>query len=136
MTETSDAVSNLLFENWSLSDPSKDDVFWAKSRIEAVDFAKLGKNHVVACYPLTSTVKSSSFISWQMEETVAVDVLSRDKLKRDAMRGEVYRIIHAFENGVEGYLWIYVSREANIMETPELARVTLHVTCVSWKVKP
>lgn len=130
------AISNLLYENWSLENPSRDSVHWARSRVEAVDFAKLGKNHVIACYELSSTSRSLTFELWQVEETIAVDVLSAKAETRNSMRDEVYRIIHANEHFVEGYVWVRISRESNTMEMPGLARTTIHVVCISWRIKP
>lgn len=136
MTDAVSAISSLLYNNWNLTSPDKNSIYWAKGRFETVDFAKVGKSNIVACYQLMANVKGFTFETWQVEETVAIDILSKESSLRNDMREEVYRIIHANEHAVSGYVWVHIVREANSVESIDLARTTIHVACLSWKTKP
>jgi hypothetical protein len=52
---------------------------------------------------------------------------------REAVKEEIYRIIHLeeFESGLAD---VYVERELNKVEGPDLVRVTLQIACVSFHI--
>jgi len=147
MTDAAGTIMQLLNDNWSLSMPSKADVYWAASKVEAVDFARIGKNYVIACYaPMTvASSKPSTFELWEIEENIVVDVICKVTSTvqqacgtRELMRAEVYRIMHGFETSKDthGFSWVHVKSEGNKSESPDLVRVSLLVTCSSFKAKP
>jgi hypothetical protein len=52
---------------------------------------------------------------------------------REAVKEEIYRIIHLEEFEI-GLADVYVERESNKVEGPDLVRVTLQVACVSFHI--
>jgi hypothetical protein len=143
LTSAPSTISLLLQQNWSLSTPGKDDIYWADTRVETMDFAKVGKNYVVACYSPSSPVASVplSREAFQKTEQVVVDLVVRAVTSindactvRESMRREVYRIIELFQFKIQGVANAYVSREAYKVESSELARLALQVSCVSFDV--
>lgn len=142
MTDAASAIMNLLNTEWSLSSPAKADIYWANSRFEAVDFARVGKNYVVACYaPMAvASVKSVAAGLWQIEQNVMVDIIVRVTSSvdaaveaRESMRGEVYRIIKAKETSSNIFALIQLTREFNKVESPDLVRVSLQVSCLTFQ---
>jgi hypothetical protein len=117
-----------------LESPAKEDIYWAKSRFEAVDFAKVGKNYVVACYAGATSVRSAFIGAMQIDENVNIDILAKVTTSvenavsiREAIRGEIYRIVKENEVSTPGYAWIRVNREFNKVESPDLVRLTIQV---------
>ena len=139
MADAAAILSQHLYDNWTLENPSRDSIYWAKSKVEAIDFAKMGKNYVVACYaPMTAAnVRLEAKNVWIIEENVMVDILVRVVSsvaeaveKREAMRGEVYRILKG--STPSGFEAADVTREFNKNESPDLARLSLQVKLVKF----
>jgi hypothetical protein len=143
MVNTSTLLMQTLQSNWSLSSPGQTDVYWVDAKVEMMDWAKLGKNIVVACYSASGPVQvvPLSREVFQKTEKVIVDVIVRvltsvdDTLRmRESMRAEVYRIIETTQFAIEGVANAFVSREPYKVESSELTRLTVEVTCVSFDV--
>jgi hypothetical protein len=105
MADAAAVLNQHLYDNWSLASPAKDDIYWAKSKVEAVDFTKMAKNYVVACYaPMTAAnVRVEAKDVLLAEQNVMVDILVKvvtsvnDAVNaRENMRNEVYRILEGF----------------------------------------
>jgi hypothetical protein len=139
MADAAEVLCQHLQDNWSLTSPSKADIYWAKSKVEAIDFAKMAKNYVVACYaPMTAAnIRNIAKDVDLVEQNVMVDVLVKvvtsvsDAVSaRENMRGEVYRILKA--SVPSGFQDAYITREFNKVESPDLARLSLQVVMVSF----
>jgi len=137
MTDAAAVLNQHLYDNWSLTSPAKDDIYWAKSKVEAVDFAKIKKNYVVACYaPMTAAnVRVLAKGVLLAEQNVMVDILVKvvtsinDAINaRENMRNEVYRILKA--STPSGFGYADVTREFNKVESPDLTRLSLQVKMV------
>jgi hypothetical protein len=136
--DASEALCQLLHDNWSLESPAKTDVYWAKSKVEAVDFAKVGKNFVVACYaPMTAAnVRLVARDVWLIEQNVMVDIIVKvvtsvgDAVNvRENMRNEIYRILK--QSKPSGFQIVDITREFNKVESPDLVRLSLQAKMVS-----
>jgi hypothetical protein len=143
MVDASSIVMQTLQSNWSLSSPGQTDVYWADAKVEMMDWAKLGKNVVVACYSASGPVQAVPLSRevFQKTERVTVDLIVRvstsvdDALSmRESLRREVYRIIETTQFTIQGIANAYVSRESYKVESGELTRLTAEVTCVSFDV--
>jgi len=138
MADAAVVLNQHLYDNWSLSTPAKTDVYWAKSKVEAIDFTKMTKNFVLACFaPMTAAnVRVEAKDVLLVEQNVMVDILVRvvtsvtDAVTaRENMRGEVYRILKA--STPSGFGYADITREFNKNESPDLARLSLQVKMVS-----
>jgi hypothetical protein len=139
LTDVASVLSQHLYDNWSLSNPSSDDIYWAKSKVEAIDFTKVGKNYVIACYAPISAA-NIRFLTREIrlvEQNVTVDILVRvissvdDAVNmRETIRSEVYRILK--DTVPSGFEYADVVRESNKNESPDLARVSVFVKMVSF----
>jgi hypothetical protein len=143
MVDSSRLVMQTLQNNWSLSSPGQTDVYWVDAKVEMMDWAKLGKNIVVACYSASGPVQAVplSREAFQKTEKVIVDLIVKvsisvdDSLNvRESMRAEVYRIIETSQFTIQGVANAFVSREPYKVESGELTRLTVEVTCVSFDV--
>ena len=143
MTDSSRIVMETLQANWSLSSPSQTDVYWADTKVEAMDWAKLGKNCVVACYSASGPVQAVPLSAevWQKTEQVIVDIIVKvngtiDQANdtRESMRVEVYRIIHSQQFTISGISAAYVSRESYKVESSELTRLAIQISCVIFDI--
>jgi len=137
MADAATVLNQHLYDNWTLQNPSRNDIYWAKSKVEAIDFAKMGKNYVVACYaPMTAAnVRLAAKNVWIVEENVMVDILVRVVSnvaeaveKRETMRDEVYNILKG--STPSGFKAADITREFNKNESPDLVRVSLQVKLV------
>jgi len=137
MADAAAILSQHLYDNWMLENPSKDSIYWAKSKVEAIDFTKMGKNYVVACYaPMTAAnVRLAAKNVWIVEENVMVDILVRVVSsvaeaveKREAIRDEVYSILKG--STPSGFEAADITREFNKNESPDLARLSLQIKLV------
>jgi hypothetical protein len=138
MADAAAILNQHLYDNWSLTSPAKADIYWAKSKVEAVDFTKMAKNYVVACYaPMTAAnIRNIAKGVNLVEQNAMVDILVRvvtsvnDAVNvRENMRNEVYRILK--ESAPSGFGYADVIREFNKAESPDLARLSLQVKMVS-----
>jgi hypothetical protein len=138
MADASTVLNQHLSDNWSLSAPAKTDIYWAKSKVEAIDFTKMAKNYVLACYaPMSAAnVRVEAKDVLLVEQNVMVDILVKvvtsvsDAVNaRENMRGEVYRILKA--STPNGFGYADITREFNKNESPDLARLSLQVKMVS-----
>jgi hypothetical protein len=138
MADAAEVLCQHLQDNWSLSSPSKADIYWAKSKVEAIDFTKMAKNYVVACYaPMTAAnVRVLAKGVLLAEQNVMVDILVKVSTSvssavavRENMRGEVYRILKA--STPSGFGFADITREFNKNESPDLVRLSLQVKMVS-----
>jgi hypothetical protein len=143
MVNASTLIMQTLQSNWSLSSPGQTDVYWVDAKVEMMDWAKLGKNVVVACYSASGPVQAVPLSRevFQKTERVTVDLIVRvstsvdDALNiRENIRAEVYRIIETTQFTIPGVANAFVSRESYKVESGELARLTVEVTCVSFDV--
>jgi hypothetical protein len=137
MADAATVLNQHLYDNWTLTSPAKADIYWAKSKVEAVDFAKIKKNYVLACYaPMTAAnVRVLAKSVLLAEQNVMVDILVKvvtsinDAINaRENMRNEVYRILKASTPSGVGYA--DVTREFNKVESPDLTRLSLQVKMV------
>jgi hypothetical protein len=137
-------ISKLLQENWSLLSPAKTDIYWADTKVEAMDWMKVGKNFVIACYSPSGPVQAVplSREAWQKTEQIMVDILVKVTgtvddacTLRETMRNEVYRITHLVELSTPGYPDVHVQREAYKTESSELARLVIQVSLISFDIK-
>jgi len=138
MVDAAAILNQHLYDNWTLQNPSRDSIYWAKSKVEAIDFTKMGKNYVVACFaPMTAAnVRVAAKNVWIVEENVMVDILVRVVSnvaeaveKREAMRDEVYNILKS--STPSGFEAVDITREFNKNESPDLVRLSLQVRCLS-----
>jgi hypothetical protein len=138
MADAAEVLCQHLQDNWSLTSPSKADIYWAKSKVEAIDFTKMAKNYVVACYaPMTAAnVRVLAKGVLLAEQNVMVDILVKVSTSvssavavRENMRGEVYRILKA--SAPSGFGFADITREFNKNESPDLVRLSLQVKMVS-----
>ncbi len=138
------ATCQLLQQNWSLQSPAASDIYWADTKVEAMDWTKVGKNFVIACYSPSGPVQAVplSREAWQKTEQVMVDILVKVTgtvddacTLRETMRNEVYRIMHKVELSTPGYPDVHVQREAYKTESGELARIVIQVALVSFDIK-
>jgi hypothetical protein len=138
MADAAAVLNQHLYDNWSLTSPAKVDIYWAKSKVEAVDFTKMAKNYVVACYaPMTAAnIRTIAKGVMLVEQNVMVDILVKvvtsvnDAVNaRENMRNEVYRILK--ESTPNGFQIADIIREFNKVESPDLARLSLQVKMVS-----
>ena len=144
MVDSSTLVMQTLQNNWSLSSPGQTDVYWVSAKVEMMDWAKLGKNIVVACYSGSGPVQAVPLSAevWQKTEQVTVDIIVKvgtgtaedANTIRDSMATEVYRIIHSSQFTISGISAVYVSRESFKVESAELSRLALQVSCVSFNI--
>jgi hypothetical protein len=79
--------------------------------------------------------------AWQQVERVMVDVyvkvattLGATKDTREILKQEIYRIVHLKEFKI-GPADVFVERESNKVEGPDLVRVTLQVACVAFHIQ-
>jgi hypothetical protein len=143
MVDTSMLLMQTLQSNWSLGSPGQTDVYWVDAKVEMMDWAKLGKNIVVACYSASGPVQAVPLSRevFQKTEKVIVDLIVRvttsvdDALNvRESMRAEVYRIIETSQFTIQSVANAFVSREPYKVESRELTRLTVEVTLVSFDV--
>jgi hypothetical protein len=136
------AISGLLQSSWSLSNPAKASISWTDTKPETVD-AIGPNNYVVACYNSPGPVSAEPLSRevWQKTEQVTVDIIVKvtgtpeaANTIRDAMATEVYRIIHSGQFTITGVAAAYISKEAYKVESTELSRLALQVSCVSFDV--
>jgi hypothetical protein len=139
MADAAAVLNQHLYDNWALASPAKTDVYWAKSKVEAIDFTKMAKNYVLACYaPMTAAnIRLEAKDVWLVEQNVMVDILVKvvtsvnDAVNmRENMRYEVYRILKQYTPS--GFGFADVTREFNKNESPDLARLSLQVKLVSF----
>jgi hypothetical protein len=141
------AISQLLQASWTLSSPSKTDITWTDTKPETVDGinSALGiNNYLIGCYNSTGPVSAEPLSRevWQKTEQVTVDIIVKvgtntpevTNSTRDAMAGEVYRIIHSGQFMISGISAAYISKETFKVESTELSRLALQVSCVSFNV--
>jgi hypothetical protein len=138
VTEPAQQLSDSLQAAWALDSPAKEEIHWVYTRPETVDFAALNKSIVLACYNPADALKSEAMSreAWMLTESLHVDILVRvtsgydDALStRDAMRTEVYRIIHGLDP-------IYsIVREPFKVESPEAVRLAILVHNLSFHLK-
>jgi len=138
MADAAAVLNQHLYDNWNLASPAKDNIYWAKSKVEAIDFTKMTKNYVIACYaPMTAAnVRVEAKDVLFVEQNVMVDILVKvvtsvtDAVNaRENMRNEVYRILKA--STPSGFGYADITREFNKNESPDLARLSLQVKMVS-----
>jgi len=138
MADAAAVLNQHLYNNWSLASPAKADIYWAKSKVEAIDFTKMAKNFVLACYaPMTAAnIRVEAKGVYVVEQNVMVDILVRvvtsvnDAVNvRENMRNEVYRILKT--STPSGFGYADITREFNKTESPDLARLSLQVKMVS-----
>ena len=139
MADAAAVLNQHLYDNWGLASPAKDNIYWAKSKVEAIDFTKMTKNYVVACHaPMTAAnIRVEAKDVYVVEQNVMVDILVKvvtsvnDAVNvRESMRGEVYRILKT--SVPSGFQDAYITREFNKVESPDLARLSLQVVMVSF----
>jgi hypothetical protein len=138
MADAAVVLNQHLYDNWALASPANTDIYWAKSKVEAIDFTKIGKNYVLACYaPMSAAnVRVEAKDVLFVEQNVMVDILVKvvtsvnDAVNvREDMRGEVYRILKA--STPSGFGYADIIREFNKNESPDLVRLSLQVKMVS-----
>jgi hypothetical protein len=139
MADAAAVLNQHLYDNWALASPAKTDIYWAKSKVEAIDFTKMTKNFVLACFaPMTAAnVRVEAKGVLLVEQNVMVDILVKvvtsvnDAVNmRENMRYEVYRILKG--STPSGFEYADVIREFNKSESPDLARLSLQVKLVSF----
>lgn len=141
--DTAYMISQALQANWSLSSPTVRDILWETTRVDSATFLSAGKSYAVGCYnpPSPTQVQPLSRECWQKVERVMVDIFVKVTSTpaaaadiRESIEAEVYRILHSQEFKI-GPRDVYVERESNKVEGPDLVRSTLQVACVSFDVQ-
>lgn len=137
-SDVAQTVSQLLQAGWTLTSPTKTDIYWGVTRPETVDFLALGKQIVVNCYNPMGDVVVAEPLSrevWKRVESVVVDVIVKAGdmatavSTRESIRNEVYRVIHMSDPS------FWVEKETYKVESPEIVRLTLIVKYISFTVK-
>jgi hypothetical protein len=140
----SGTIKQLLQQQWSLTNPAASDIDWTDTKFDAAGFPGAGKSFVIACYSPTGPVQTEplSREAWKKTEQVIVDIMVKitgspeDACNtRESMRGEVYRIIHASEFTVPGFVDVYPVREPYKVESGEWARLAIQFACVSFDIR-
>lgn len=136
-------ISQALQANWSLSSPAKTDIFWATTRVDSATFLAAGKNYAIGCYNPSSPTQVSPLCRevWEQIERVMVDIFVKVLTTpaaatdvRKSIKDELYKTLHTQEFQI-GPRDVYVERESNKVEGPDLVRLTLQVACKNYDIQ-
>ena len=139
-------ISSLLQAQWSLGSPTAAQILWAITRFDSATFLASSQSYAIGIYNPASptTVIPMCREAWQEIERVHVDILVKvtsnstpaaATVTREAIKLEVYRILHLYQLQITGILDAYVERELNKTEGQDLVRITLQVACVNFHVQ-
>lgn len=138
-------LSSALQQNWTrdVTVPAVGDILWASTRVDSATFLQSGKSYAVCSYNPASptTVNVLSREAWQRVERIMVDVYVKVATTpgaaadlRETLKQEIYRILHLKELKI-GPADVYVERESNKLEGPDLVRITLQTACVDFHIQ-
>lgn len=150
MTDTAQVISAMLQAKWTLLSPTAAQIYWATTRFDAMSFEEVPNAYAIACYnpgnPITSGALTREV--WQMLEDVVIDIIVRlsgmssagsaiqEAIDaREAMKQQVYTIIHQNESAFSGCLDVYPVKEHTKVESPELVRLAIQVRCKSFSIQ-
>jgi len=139
-------ISALLQAQWSLSSPSASQILWAATRVDSALFLAGSQAYAIGAYnPASPTaVDVLSRELWQETERVHVDVYVKvaspatpatATLTREAIKNEVYRILHLNQLTITGIKEAFIERELNKVEGTDLVRITLQIACVNFHIQ-
>ena len=140
------AISALLQAQWSLSNPTAAQIAWMITRVDSATFLSASQSCAIGIYNPASptTVIPMCREAWQEIERVHVDILVKvaststpaaATVTREALKLEVYRILHLFQLRITGIQDVYIERELNKTEGQDLVRITLQVACLNFHVQ-
>jgi hypothetical protein len=142
MASVAENVKTCLYNNWNDSvGVAKDDIHWTVYRADIVaSWLRSGtKNFLIAVYSPGQTVaRMISPSTWRVEETVRIDIMVKCNAsnigemyqKRNVLKSEVMRIIHAYQFQIPNLSWAYISQEPIEVEAENLLRTTFYCLCV------
>jgi len=140
MASVAENIRNCLYNNWNDGvGIAKSDIYWTVYRFDVANWLKSGRNYLIAVYSPGQTVsRMISPNTWRIEETVKIDIIVKcsslnvDEMyqKRNILKSEVLRIIHANQFQIPGLSWVYISQEPVEVEAENMLRTTFNCLCV------
>ena len=144
-SDIASTISTLLQAQWSLGSPSAQQIQWTTTRVDSATLLQQTSfSYTIATYNPSSptAVDVLSRECWQETERIHVDVFVKVSgtpatatQTREAMKNEVYRILHLNQLTISGVEEAYIERELNKVEGLDLIRITLQVACVNFHIQ-